>query len=255
MTTTVPTMEWARTFRADRAADLGSVGLRPFAYLRDGAALTSSVPSLVATVDTGERALWHESTGVLGFLNLRPGPRVFQVSHPSGYWLPKEVAVAAPDHATLRTALEQGTTPPNGVWPTWVDVPMYPTVLLPIPSAETVIWGVVSRASQPVPGAFVQLLFSVAAAPTKVWRGATNEAGVYCLWLRGLMPADQADPPAAQTLLAFAPRATSVARLPATFDSLDPTIATFGAAYDPVGSTTHPTVALGTRTRLDLTLP
>lgn len=249
------TMDWARTFRTDRSVDLGSVGLRPFAYLRDGAALTSTVPSLVATADTGERALWHDSTGVLGFLNLRPGARVFQVSHPAGYWLPRDVAVAAPDHTALRTALEQGAAPPNGVWPTWVDVAMYPTVLLPIPPSESVVWGVVSRAGVPVPGAFVQLLFSIAAAPTKVWRGAANDAGVYCLWLRGLMPADQADPPIAQTLRAFAPLATSVARLPATFDSLDPTTAAFAAAYDPVGSTTHPTVALGTRTRLDLTVP
>lgn len=131
---------------------------------------------------------------------------------------------------------------------------MYITAQQPIPSGNTVVWGVVSRGTAVVPSAFVSLTF-VAQAGVRVYRGAANAQGVYALWLRGLSFDDDTEPPTPPTLQAFAPRAGADVRLPAAFDGLIPGTPAFSALYQAPGVSRIGLLPLGARTRVDLTLP
>lgn len=172
----------------DRSVDAASIALRTAAYVRDGQPAGAAIPDLRVFDDgSGTLARYHPSTEVHGFVNLRPGPRTLRVSDPRKHWLPVEVPADAPD----RTVLPDPGAP-------WLEVPLFPTLALPIPPAETVLWGVITSAGAPAPLAFVQVTVA-----GQVYRGATGPDGTYVLWLRHV-PFSEGAPPPNATLLAAA---------------------------------------------------
>lgn len=250
---------WANVRSPDRRVHVGSLALRVAAFDREGAPPLSPVAGLVVTdVASARTALWHGTTGVYGLLGLAAGPRDLRVEDPAGRWLPRGVAATAPDRAAVVAALEAGDVPPAAAPDaTWMDVPLYPTAALPVPPAETVVWGVVTRADVPVPWAFVRVEIDGAA-----YRGATDAQGVYLLWLRGarVAPGDEDLPPPPRTVTAWGPVAPPAAddphpTLPADFDALVPGTPAFAAVYAGAGATASQPLPVGRRTRVDLALP
>jgi hypothetical protein len=249
-------LAFAAGFRVDRSVDLGSVALRVAAYRAEGEAPGAPIDGLrVVDVARGDRALWHGSTGVYGFLNLPAGPRRFRITDPARRWLEREVEVDVPDREALRAALIAGAAPPVDPGPTWVDVPMYPTIELAIPSSELVVWGVVSRGGAPVAGAMVRVDHAPPLGTARAWRGATDAQGVYVVWLRGFAIDDPDAPVVAHSVRAWGPVAPAAAVLPADFDALDPALPAFASRFGVPGAAASPVLPLGARTRVDLVLP
>lgn len=247
-------LSWMATRSADRHTVIGSVALRLAGAQADGQPTLAPVAGLrVRDLASARFATWHSSTGVYGFIDLPPGPRTFRVDDPEGRWLARLVDVISPDRSALRQSLESGAVAPVDAGPTWVDAALRPTVSLAIPPAETVLWGVVTRADVPVVGAFVR----VVAGPL-VYRGATGPDGTWCVWLIGLRADPSApDPTSVECdVRVWAPAAVSVdPALPARFDDVNPTSAGFAALYPGGGTALTPSVPVGARLRVDFTLP
>lgn len=249
-------LAFAAGFRVDRSVDVGSAALRVAAYRAEGEATVAPVEGLrVVDVARGDRALWHASTGVYGFVNLPAGVRRVRVGDPSRRWLDRDVDVAVPDREALRAALLAGAPPPADGGPAWVDVPMYPTIELSIPSSETVVWGVVTRGGAPVAGALVRVDHAPPSGTARAWRGATDAQGVFVVWLRGFVLDDPEAPLVAHQLRAWGPLGAPPEALPPDFDSLDPALPAFAARFGVPGAAAAPLLPPGTRARVDLALP
>lgn len=187
----------------------------------------------VADSVSGLHALFHRRTGVHGFVDLKPGPRVLHVRDPAGRWLPVDVEAEAPDRTI---------NPPQSL-----EVIVFPTLALSIPPGETVVWGTVTVGGQPAPLAFVQV-----ADGTSTWRGATDAAGHYVVWLRSLPFTEGAPDPGVTVTVApaLAPgRALHEAHATVAVGSPD-FLARFGAPHD-----LSTTIPVRRRTRVDLSIP
>lgn len=242
--------------RVDRSVDVGSLALRLAAYRAEDEPTVAPIEGLrVTDAARGDRALWHASTGVYGFVNLPPGVRRFRVTDPARRWLDREVEVEVPDREALRAALLAGAPPPIDAGPAWVDVPMYPGVELPIPSSETVVWGVVSRGGAPVAGALVRVDHAPPAGPSRAWRGASDPNGVFVVWLRGFGIDDPDAPPVPHQLRAWGPLGAPPEALPPDLDALDPALPSFATRFGVPGAAAAAVLPPGARTRVDLPLP
>jgi hypothetical protein len=107
------TLEEAARRAPVRLVALAAAALRPLRYQAEGRpALGPPIEGLRVEVEGMERATWHGSTGLYGFLRLPPGPQRVRVTDPLGRFLPAAFRVVVPDRGALRARLEQGAAAP-----------------------------------------------------------------------------------------------------------------------------------------------
>ncbi len=233
----------------DRLVFAANIGVTARAYAEDGAPLGPVVGNLRVLDDaSGQLARYHDATGVHGFVRLRPGPRTLWLSDPLERWLPVAVPGSAEDRSALVEAYRAGQPDPGGVpGATALEVGVFPSANLPIPSGETTLWGSITVAGVPAPFAFVQIDIG-----STVFRGATDRTGRYQIWLRGV-PFTEGDPPLAAQLTA-APAMSPGLALSADHVSVVLNSPAFLTIFDPPGSIAV-AVPVRRRTRADLNLP
>jgi hypothetical protein len=95
--------------------------------------------------------LWHESTGLYGFLRLPPGEARIEIDDPAGRYQAQAVSATVPDRG--RSKPSKPARPPRAR-------PAYPTALRPAlghgPAPGTsAVWGVVRDGGRPVAGALL----------------------------------------------------------------------------------------------------
>lgn len=182
-------LEFAASFASDRLVTVGVLGLRVRQYVCEGI-LGQPVSDLsVRSTRSDESPLYHASTGIYGFLDLKPGQHRIHVVDPVGRFLPLAKDVDVPNREAARTLLMAGLAPPGRLPDT-----AYPTALArpavgyPVSGGETVVWGSVREpAGRPVPFARIRI-------ETK-FKGGDNGvvtysdlAGVYLARLPGERP-------------------------------------------------------------------
>src|SRR5437667_3804365 len=107
-------LQWAEPLRPDRIVATAMLGLRPLRYVSEGvAAVGPAIEGLrVVAVGAAEIPVFHQSTGLYGFLHLPPGDRRIEISDPLQQLLAWAITAAVPDRSAIRTALERGVSPP-----------------------------------------------------------------------------------------------------------------------------------------------
>jgi hypothetical protein len=152
--------EWAAGRSPDRIVAVGVLAVRVRPYLSDGASPPpGSIPGLhVRAAGFGEVPLWHESTGIYGFLRLPPGQARIEVEDPARRFLAQAVPAAVPDRGPVRDALQSGQPVPTGS-PGYglVDVLLRPSAEMAFPPASTAVWGVLRESAdgRPIAGALL----------------------------------------------------------------------------------------------------
>jgi len=152
-------LAWAARHSPDRIAAVGVLAVKALRYLTDNAdpGLTP-IPGLrVRVAGHPERPLWHETTGLYGFLNLPPGEARIEIDDPTGRYQPQAIVATVPDRADLKAALEAGETPPAAPTPAYPQLALRPEPTLPLPPGTSALWGVLKDAGRPVPGALLRL--------------------------------------------------------------------------------------------------
>lgn len=247
-------LQWAAAHAPDRHVHLASLAVRAAAAGHEADAPLEVLEGLRVHLVSGRRrtvALWHERTAVHGFVDLAPGTYAVSIDAPGGSWLPREVRAVVLDRSALRRSLAAGMAPAAAPGATRVDARMYPTATAPISSAETVLWGAVTRAAAPVAGAFIRVQVG-----THTYRGASDARGVWCVWLRTAhtQVADGAREVAC-VVRAWRPLSPADGRIPHDFEVVSPGDAAFTARYAAAPGVATPTVPLNERTRVNLTIP
>lgn len=233
-------LHWASAHSPERSTHLGSIALRCGRYLADGLDAGDAIPGLRVT-DSTRTALWHASTEVYGFVDAPPGNRELLVRDPTRRYFPRRVIADFPDRSV----------PLGDPGATWMTLQMLPTVELPIPPAETVLWGSVTQpGGAPVPLAFVRT-----STATRSYRALTDLNGVYMLWLVG-EPADAAPNRTVHVhpLLTPPDPDSPWPSIPLDVDTLVPLSAAFSALYRFSSSDASALVRAGTRARMDITV-
>ena len=130
---------WAARHSPDRIAAVGVLAVKVRRHLTDGTepGLTP-IPGLrVRVAGQAEQPLWHQSTGLYGFLDIPAGEARIEIDDPTGRYQPQAITATVPDRADLKAALEAGEAPPA------------------VPTSA--LWGVLRDAGRPVPGALLTL--------------------------------------------------------------------------------------------------
>jgi hypothetical protein len=78
--------------------------------------------------------LWHESTGLYGFLRLPPGELRIEIDDPAGRFQAQAVTRQVPDRGRAE-ALEAGTPPAGQPRPLILDVALRPALGMALPPA------------------------------------------------------------------------------------------------------------------------
>ncbi len=232
-------LAFAAARRADRIASLGVLGFRALRYVAQGRAPAGPpIEGLVIEAPgIAERAGWHGSTGLYGFLHLPPGgPRRILVTDPARRFQAAAFEVpVVPDRSALRQALESGeAAPPMAPRPLLRDIALHPAPNAPVPPGETVVHGQVrDAAGRPVALARLALR-TLVEGTLRQHIGWSDPDGSFLFRLPGERPDTIAgDPPwpASRELTVHVPTsalAAALARdwhaaLPAERDTLDPT--------------------------------
>ena len=275
-------LAWAARHSPERVAAVGVLALRVRRYQSDAAPPgLAAIPGLRITVPRQpERPLWHESTGLYGFLRLPPGALRVEVADPAGRFQAQAVTAQVPDRGAVKQDLEAGIPPaPGSARPLILDVALRPALGIALPPGSSAVWGVVSDGGRPVAGALLGLASVFRGAADHI-AGMSGPDGSYLL----VLPFETLDrsvtPPLRQferALAVHAPRpplADALARLgflagqPANPFSLTPAerAARFmprdfqlrdsgGALHSQVGGQNPPaTVSVGEHVRLDIEL-
>ena len=273
---------WAARHATERIAAVGVLALRIRRHLSDAAPPgLAAIPGLRITVPGHpERPLWHESTGLYGFLRLPPGELRVEVADPSGRFQAQAVTAQVPDRGSVKQALEAGTPPaPGSPKPQILEVALRPALGLALPPGSSTVWGVVSDGGRPVAGALLGIASVFRGAADHV-RAMSGPDGSYLLVLPFEVIDRSVTPPLRafdRALTVFAPRpalATALATKgflagqPANVFGL--TAAGRNALFLPrdfqlrdAGGTLHPqvggqnppaSVSVGARVRLDIEL-
>lgn len=151
---------------ADRRASVGSLAVRPTAYLgHDGggpfAVSNEPIPGLsVAISGRKTRPLFHRTTNVYGFLDLPGGPVRVEVTDPEGRYLPRALLVDVPDRLPLADALSRGaSTLPVVAAPPFVSAPLRPSARARSREPRAAIFGrVTTPAGAACPFAWVRAI-------------------------------------------------------------------------------------------------
>lgn len=237
------TLADALTGAPARRVALAAAALRPLRHLAEGRRPAGApIPGLIVEVPGLERALWHASTGVYGFLRLPPGPHRVLVRDPAGRFLPAAFRLPVPDRRALRARLEQGM-PPAAMTPAApiLEVALHPAPTHPREAGVTTLHGLVrdaARGNRPVALARLAVTALVGGELATVV-AFSGPDGAFRLPLPGETPeAIGGDPPwaAVRNLSVRAPvpalrrtlEADFLAALPADLDS-----AALGPAWQP----------------------
>lgn len=131
---------WAARHATERIAAVGVLALRVRRHLSDAAPPgLAAIPGLRITVPGHpERPLWHESTGLYGFLRLPPGEQRVEIVDPAGRFQAQAVTAQVPDRGSVKQALEAGTPPaPGSPKPQILEVALRPALGLALPPGST----------------------------------------------------------------------------------------------------------------------
>lgn len=273
---------WAARHATERIAAVGVLALRVRRHLSDAAPPgLAAIPGLRITVPGHpERPLWHESTGLYGFLRLPPGEQRVEIVDPAGLFQAQAVTAQVPDRGSVKQALEAGTPPaPGSPKPQILEVALRPALGLALPPGSSAVWGVVSDGGRPVAGALLGIASVFRGAADHV-RAMSGPDGSYLLVLpfetidRGVSPplrhferavtVHSPRPPLADALarLGFAggQPADPFSLTPAARDALyrprDFQLRDSGGALHPQAGGQNPpaTVSVGEQVRLDIEL-
>ena len=107
-------LAWAARHAPDRISAVGVLAVRIRRYLTTGADPSlAALPGLrVRVAGQAERPLWHESTGLYGFLNIPSGDARIEIDDPAGRYQPQAISALVPDRSALKAALEAAEAPP-----------------------------------------------------------------------------------------------------------------------------------------------
>ncbi len=240
-------IQFANRHSPDRITIAGVLAVRCLRYVNETAATPlKTLPNLHLRSTRGEeRPLFHESTGLYGFLGLQSGIHRVLITDPGQRYLPRAIQVDVPDRSTVRAVLEKGGLPPPGsASALYADAAMRPSVNYPLLPGESAIWGQVSDTNgRPLAFSRLQLATRHDDSDTRVI-SYSDSNGVYLLRLPGerasFIPPEDIDddgvPDTSGELTATFDRALSVHSLkqnplelenpldafPVDFDSLDP---------------------------------
>lgn len=192
-------LAWAARHSPERVAAVGVLALRIRRYLSDTAPPgLASIPGLRITVpgqlQQPRQPLWHESTGLYGFLRLPPGEQRVEIADPAGRFQAQAVTAQVPDRSTVKQDLEAGATPaPGSPKPLILDVALRPALGIALPPGSSAVWGVVTDGGRPVAGALLSLASLFQGAADHI-SGMSGPDGSYLLVLpfetidRGVSP-------------------------------------------------------------------
>jgi len=152
-------LAWAARHSPDRVSAVGVLAVRIRRYLTTGADPSlAALPGLrVRVAGQAERPLWHESTGLYGFLNIPSGDARIEIDDPAGRYQPQAISALVPDRSALKAALEAAEAPPAVPPPAYPTVDLRPGLAMGLPPATTAVWGVLRDGSRAVPGALLSL--------------------------------------------------------------------------------------------------
>ncbi len=229
-------LDFAAARGGQRVVALGVLGLRALRHVAVGR--PPAGPPIggleMRAISAVERAGWHASTGIYGFLKLPPGARRVLVVDPAARFQAAAFEVVVPDRAAVRAALESGIAAPDmAPRPLLRDIALHEAPTATIPAGMTAVFGQVrDAAGRPVALARLALNTLVEGTMRRhlTWSAAD---GSYALRLPGERPdAIGGDPPwrVNRPLTVHAPRAPLAAALAADFlgalpaerDALDP---------------------------------
>lgn len=272
---------WAARHSPDRIAAVGVLAVKVRRHLTDGTdpGLTSIQGLRVRVAGQPEQPLWHQSTGLYGFLDIPAGEARIEIDDPTGRYQPQAITATVPDRADLKSALEAGEAPPAVPAPAYPEVALRPGLTMALPPGTSALWGVLRDAGRPVPGALLTLATVQGGAADSV-TALSGPDGSYLLVLPFEVIDRSVTPPLRafdRALTVFAPRpalATALATKgflagqPANVFGL--TAAERNALFLPrdfqlrdAGGTLHPqvggqnppaSVSVGARVRLDIEL-
>jgi hypothetical protein len=221
---------------AERIVALGVLGLRVLRYVAQDRPFAGPLMDglRVEAVGAAERAGWHATTGIYGFLRLPPGPRRLLVTDPAGRFQPAAFDVTVPDRSTVRLRLEQGVPEPDMAPRALLrDVALHGAPTAPIPPGLSVVTGQVRDAAGR--GVSLARLMLTTNLDGALRRQVTWSApdGAFAFRLPGERPDTiGGDPPwrVTRALVAHVPRAPLaaalardlLAALPAERDAIDP---------------------------------
>lgn len=227
-------LEWANGRSPDRIVLAGRLGVRPLRHTHDLLASPPAIEGLrVKARGQDETPVWHETTGIYGFIRVTPGPHRVEIVDPKRRWLPAAFAVVVPDRSAVVRALEEGTPPP-GPPPAMLEPVLRPGPAAIAPPGVTVISGIVTDAGRPVALArlSLQTVFAGVARVSTTW---SDRDGGFTLVLAGEKPSALTNPPTTtfnRALTTHAPKPALraglaaadeyVAALPADLAGLDP---------------------------------
>lgn len=159
LTATDTPLRWAARHSPDRVAAVGVLAVKVRTYLTDNTdpGLTP-IPGLRVRV-TGQDAqpLWHQSTGLYGFLDIPAGETRVEIDDPASRYQPQAITAIVPDRVSLKDALEDGKTPPAVPAPAYPEVSLRPGPAMALPPGTSAVWGVLKDAGRPVPGALLSI--------------------------------------------------------------------------------------------------
>ena len=213
-------LSWVRGRSGECVPSVGVLAVRALSYRVDGIAPgLLPIPGLrIRLRGYREQPIWHQSTGLYGFLRAPSGPVSIEVQDPSRRYLPAVVAATIPDRAVVRDALAQcRRPPPGGAGPLLLDLVLRPAPEMPLPPGATALWGVVTTIATGVgvPGALLSLdtVFEGVARTATTLSGPD---GSYLLVLPGEVIDRGVSPPVrdfSRVLAVFAPRPPLAAAL------------------------------------------
>lgn len=112
-------LAFAREHSAERSVLTGVLALRLVRYIGEGAvapAATLPIAGLrVRSTSAVETPRYHPSTGLYGFLHLRPGRHRIHIEDPRERYLPRAIEVDVPDRREVRRVLETDVPPLPGL--------------------------------------------------------------------------------------------------------------------------------------------
>ncbi|MEW8276596.1 MAG: hypothetical protein AB2719_00310 [Candidatus Thiodiazotropha sp.] len=138
---------FANRHAPDRIAIAGVLAVRCLRYVNETpVAPLKTLPNLhVRSTRCEERPVFHQSTGLYGFLQLQPGNHRVVINDPEQRYLSRAIEVEVPDRSGVRAILEKGGVPaPGSAAPLFTDAAMRPSVNYPLLPGESAIWGQVS---------------------------------------------------------------------------------------------------------------
>jgi hypothetical protein len=250
---------------AYRLVSLGSLAVRPVAYLGAGASGPFEPPvgpieglTLRSTSDRRAPVL-HVATDCYGFVDLVPGAHRVHLSDARGRFLPRAITAVVPDRRPLGAAIARGAA----VLPSVPAPPLVRAWLRPAPGQAvlgTALLGTVRSATgEALPFAWIRV--EAAQGRFVTYSDARGEYLAPLAFLRPVVaPGDDVGSPIVPAQVSAYPRSAppspadrdEITSFPADFDDLVPGTASFVAVYGAAVFDASVDIIVGITARLDL---